>query len=226
MAYILHIDTATDTGLYLLSRDGQVVLQKDSGSNRDHAATLSELTAALLQEAQLTFQDIAAFAVNGGPGSYTGLRIGLAAAKGYCFALQKPLLLENRLSLLLHTRQLNNKYNNTIAVLPARAGEYFAAAMDASGKYLLEPQHLMTEELKNWLQEQAGTFSAIGAVQADLMNLFPDITPPCYIASVWATLAGQQFKAGHFTDVAAAEPYYLKAAFTTQRRKPLPGKGL
>ena len=224
MAYLLHIDTATDKGLYFLAKDGEIVAQKDSGSDRDHAATLAGLVASLLHEAGISFQDIEGIAVNGGPGSYTGLRIGLAAAKGYCFALQIPLLLENRLLLLLHTAGAQEPDKNWLAILPARTGEYFAAALDETGALVLTPQHITATSLEKWLSAQSGPFAGIGAVLADLQ--VSAVHPPAYDPGIWAKNAYRQFTTGAFSNLATAEPYYLKAAFTTQPRKSQPSKGM
>lgn len=219
MSYILHLDTATDRGLYFIARDGDILLQKDSGDNRDHAATLSGIVADLLRETQLSFTHMDAFAVNGGPGSYTGLRISLAAAKGYCFALQKPLLLENRLLLLLYTLQAAMPDKNLLALLPARAGEYFAAAAGRNKEIILEPQHLFTEELSEIIAGLQPDLAAIGATADDLSGRTGTLLPPVYSPEVWAKIAFKAYKRKEFTDLAAAQPFYLKEAFTTQPRK-------
>lgn len=220
MAYLLHIDTATDCGRYFVAHDGILISQTDSGANRDHAATLPGLVAGVLQAAGIGFSEIDAVAVNGGPGSYTGLRIGVGAAKGYCFALQKPLLLASRLLLLCQTVQ-EQTGKAAFALLPARTGEYFAAALSPDGATLLPPGHFFTQDLINWLSAQKLQFSCIGTPQQDLAGSLPQAKwkEPVYVASVWAYMAFEDFKYHNFADLAHAEPYYLKAAFTTQPRK-------
>lgn len=220
MAYLLHIDTATDQGLYFLAKDGHIISRQNSGDNRDHAATLPFLAAQVLTDAGLSFADLSAIVVNGGPGSYTGLRIGLAAAKGYCFARSLPLLLENRLLLLLETLRAQQPGQHLLAILPARSGEYFAAAMRPDGDLLLPPQHLHTPQLSEYIYTTSHAPAVIGTVQEDLAGLLPaEPAAPVYDPDVWAALSFEQYTRQAFSNLATAEPYYLKAAFTTQPRK-------
>src|SRR6476661_7599128 len=127
MAYILHIDTSSNTGIAMLAKDGVPVSTRLHDNSREHAAVINGMVAEVLTEAGVVLNDIAAVAVCNGPGSYTGLRIGLATAKGYCYAAGKPLLLNNRLQLMIEEAKAQSAGAGTyVALIPARNGEYYA----------------------------------------------------------------------------------------------------
>jgi len=92
MSWILCIETATEVCSVALAKDDQVQFLKEDHSNYKHSESLTVFIEALLAEAQIAPTDLSAIAISKGPGSYTGLRIGMAAAKGLCFALQIPLI--------------------------------------------------------------------------------------------------------------------------------------
>ena len=90
MSLILNIDTATDTASVCLARNGNAVQFAENKDQRDHAAWLHEAIQELMQKEKMNFSDLDAVAVSIGPGSYTGLRVGLSAAKGFCYTLNIP----------------------------------------------------------------------------------------------------------------------------------------
>jgi len=92
MAYILNIDTAVKNASVSISFQGKIVSLAINNSPHDHAAFIHTAIEKVLQEAAITINEIQAVSVVYGPGSYTGLRIGMASAKGLCFALQVPLI--------------------------------------------------------------------------------------------------------------------------------------
>src|SRR3954469_8744980 len=92
MSLILNIDTALDNAVVCLAENEKPLAHFINADQKDHAAWLHTSIARLLNEKHYTLNDVAAIAVTIGPGSYTGLRVGLAAAKGFCYALNIPLL--------------------------------------------------------------------------------------------------------------------------------------
>ena len=100
MALLLNIDTATGYAGVCLSKDSQVLASQSHQYQKDHAAFLQPAIAAILKEAGCKLNDIDAVAVTAGPGSYTGIRVGLASAKGICYALNKPLIMVNTLAVI------------------------------------------------------------------------------------------------------------------------------
>src|SRR5688572_4021525 len=97
---ILNIDTATEQASVCLSQDGNVVSTLSNDSQKDHASWMQVAINTLLQKEGYTMQQLQAVAVTHGPGSYTGLRVGMATAKGLCFALQIPLITINTLQVM------------------------------------------------------------------------------------------------------------------------------
>jgi tRNA threonylcarbamoyladenosine biosynthesis protein TsaB len=111
LALILNIETATTNCSVSISKDGKTVfLKEDNNKNYSHAESLHLFIDAVLKESNTTLADIDAIAVSKGPGSYTGLRIGVSAAKGLCFALNKPLISVPTLQALAHQVKVENGF--------------------------------------------------------------------------------------------------------------------
>lgn len=100
MALILNIDTATESASIALSEDGKVLSMLFNDVPKEHAAWLHTAVQRLLEETGFRMRDLSAVAVTSGPGSYTGLRVGMATAKGFCYALDIPLLTESTLKVM------------------------------------------------------------------------------------------------------------------------------
>lgn len=100
MAVILNIDTATDQASVALCSNGMLLAIKESANQKEHAAFLHNAIDELLREQNYSIDQMDAFAVTSGPGSYTGLRVGMATAKGLCYALEKPLICINTLQVM------------------------------------------------------------------------------------------------------------------------------
>ena len=108
MAILLHIDTALETASVCLSDNEKVIGLAINEKQKDHAAWLHPAILDLVQAAGLTVSDIEAIGISIGPGSYTGLRIGLSAAKGLCYALNIPLITVDTLYMMAHAIEENN----------------------------------------------------------------------------------------------------------------------
>ena len=100
MALLLNIDTATSYAGVCISRDKTILASRSHHQQKDHAAFLQPAIQEILKEAAISLNEIDAVAVTGGPGSYTGIRVGLASAKGICYALNKPLIIVNILAVI------------------------------------------------------------------------------------------------------------------------------
>ena len=222
MAIILHLDTSGPTGIAMLAKDGRPIASRLSEGEREHAGHINGLVRSVLEEAGIRLADIDAVAVCNGPGSYTGLRIGLATAKGYCFVLKKPLILHTRLDLMLReAKLLFPDTTNLVAILPARAGEYYAAA---SGIFPQSPTHVTIHSLIHILQKSGQELGIIGRIGDDLLsatssNRIKFVEHQVLNEAAWADATGGTFSSGNFADVAYAEPEYLKPAFITSRRQ-------
>jgi len=215
---ILHIDTSWSEGLVMLSRNGVPVAVQESAEARDHATKVNGHIDAVLRQAGVRLGDIAAIAVCNGPGSYTGLRIGLSTAKGLCFVLGCPLILHSRLALMLEEGE---KTETKLAILPARKGEYYSAMTGEKGGF--SPQHITTADLLNFLNNITELSLIVGNPGEDLEALRKNdkVLFKPYMAinpMVWGRKSLEAFNSGHFADLAYSEPEYLKAAYVTKSR--------
>lgn len=217
MAYILHIDTSTEICTVALSKDGTVVGTVQNTEPRNHASVLNNNIAQLLATAEMTLKDIDVVSVCGGPGSYTGLRIGLATAKGYCYTLDKPLMLHSRLLLLANN--YNNAAASTLAIQEAREGEYFIAAYNSDLQPLLEPCHVHEADILEKCSVLPNKILIVGTISPTLVEVFSAFhvthKPTNEIdVTAWAKHSFAQYKAGIFSSLAHAEPFYLKQVYT------------
>lgn len=209
--------------MVLLSREGKVEALRRQEGEREHAGHINGMISATLADAGVGLSDVDAFVVCNGPGSYTGLRIGLATAKGFCFALDKPLILHNRLFLLLEEAASGHPgAGHFAAVLPARNGEYFASIRHVQD--LVGPTHMLTADLeKNFKDHRDGSWVICGSLGDDLssweqaagFNFLPRTAPD---PEIWAKIADSDFAKSAFADLAYSEPDYLKPAFILARK--------
>lgn len=221
MAYILHIDTSGDTGIVALSNNGTVLGSIANANTRNHAASINLHIEKVMTDAGITLQQLDAIAVCGGPGSYTGLRIGLATAKGLCYALNKPLMLQHRLLLLLlndyYAQQ--NAFDSYNSILIAREKEYYFASYNNKLEILAEPQHVVEENLPAIISQNNVKSLLVGDFNDTVTNMFQqkDVSFKAKTAvdiKSWAIYAFEQYNASNFADLAHSEPFYLKQVFT------------
>lgn len=218
MPTLLYIDTSGNTATIALSANGGLKALRRHHQAQEQAAVINLLIEDLLQECDLQLRDLDALCVCAGPGSYTGLRVGLSTAKGIAFALDKPLMLFNKLELIAREFNTQHTASQLVVALKARLGEYFVARYDAAHTVLTEPQHLFEAGLDTMLQGQ----EALLLSDTDLPYTGPRVMIPAdYAAGMdsWIAFATARFATGRFDDLAYSEPFYLKAAFTTQSKK-------
>ena len=214
MALILNIETATTNCSVSLSKNGEtLVLKEDNSKNYSHAESLHVFIDAVLKEANITSNEFDAIAISKGPGSYTGLRIGVSAAKGLCFALNKPLISISTLEALAHQVDANNGV--IVAMLDARRLEVYAAIFDSNYNEIRETEAQILDEnaFAEYLSKGNVYFVGNGVEKTkDLINhtnaIFVDNKLPS--ANQMGLLAYNKYKKSDFEDVAYFEPYYLK----------------
>lgn len=200
----------------MISRDGTPVALRESLEERDHAMRINGLISEVLEEAGVRMDALDAVAVCNGPGSYTGLRVGLSTAKGLCFVMDIPLILHNRLNIMLEE---GKEGESTLAILPAREGEYYAAMTGEKGGF--SPQHITTGDLLNFISNITELSLIVGNPGDDVRESpsHADVVFEPYMtinSMVWARLAMDAFKSGNVSGLAYAEPEYLKAAYVTK----------
>lgn len=215
MPYLLYLDTAASVATAALSHDGRLLAIRTHSDAREQAALLPGMIETVVSEAGIRLPEIDAYCVCAGPGSYTGLRVSLSTAKGLAYALDKPLMLFNRLDLIALAQ---NEPGDLALALKARAGEYFYAEYRPDKTTLLAPQHMFAETLAQNIRPGLKFITDDAA--------FPFEVPATLLAAeeavdvpAWIPVAEQRFSAGSFDDLAYAEPFYLKAAYTTQPKK-------
>jgi tRNA threonylcarbamoyladenosine biosynthesis protein TsaB len=212
---ILLIETSTTQCSVGLSQQGICVSSLSMNEAQyTHAEVLHVLITQLLDQEGIQPQDLLAVGVSRGPGSYTGLRIGVSAAKGLCFALQIPLISMDTLAVL--AQEYLRPETRTVAVLDARRDEVYLGVYDPQGNALMVPHPQVIEPgyfQKSIFLEEKLHFVGSGA---DKCKEIDPVLGAEYHAAVWphaAQMAGQvfrSFEAGRFEDIAYFEPSYLK----------------
>jgi tRNA threonylcarbamoyladenosine biosynthesis protein TsaB len=221
---ILSLETSSPVCSVALHRDGSLVGQSELRLEKSHSSHLTVLVNQLLENAQSTLADLSAVAVSDGPGSYTGLRIGGAAAKGLCFALDVPLIAIGTLAAMAQQVAAYTADAESVLFCPmldARRMEVYSALYTADGTPVLAPAPLLldSDTLAEQLAHHRLLFFGNGAAKfqplvADNLNAgFLTGIEPSAIAV--GELAQAAFARQDFRDVAYYEPFYLKEVYTT-----------
>lgn len=214
MAYILNIETATTNCSVSLSNKGEtLVLKEDYNSNYSHAERLHIYIDEVLKKANISLNDIEGIAISKGPGSYTGLRIGVSAAKGLCFALDIPLISIPTLESLTH--QIKTESGVIIPMLDARRMEVYSAVFDANNHQIRETQAQILDEnsFNEYLEEGKVFFIGNGVAKTKELITHKNavyVEGKLPSANEMSQLAYQKYKKSDIEDVAYFEPYYLK----------------
>ena len=224
MAIILNLETATTNCSVSIAKDGElIVLKEHNSSNYSHAEQLHVFIEEALQEASLSIKDIDAIAVSNGPGSYTGLRIGVSAAKGLCFSLDVPLISIATLESMAY--QVVMEENAVIIpVLDARRMEVYSSVFNASYSEIRETRAEIIDEssFRDYTEKGKVIIAGSGAEKCKEILTHPNFefyTTVIPSAKEMASLSYQKFKDKNFQDVAYFEPYYLKDFVLLQKKK-------
>ncbi len=225
MALILNIETATEVCSVCLSRAGEVLSWQEDAPTKDHAARITVMIADCLREAGLALPDLDALSVSDGPGSYTSLRIGLATAKGICYALNKPLITINTLqSIAWAAQQRVPDADFYVAMIDARRLEVYWQIFDANNGPLNEAEAaILHPELLAPYRGNRIVCAGNGSEKAREILSAPGVafTDAHCSAQHLRFLAEAAFAKRHFADVAYHEPFYLKPPNITTPRKGL-----
>jgi tRNA threonylcarbamoyladenosine biosynthesis protein TsaB len=217
MAIILNIDTAQETAMISISRDGQVMEFLENVNQRDHAAFLQPAVKKLLQKVGLNLTDLNAVAVSGGPGSYTGLRVGLASAKGFCYTLSIPLIIINSLEVLALSAIMQTSETVKTLYCPmidARRMEVFTAVYDTHLNQILSPLALILQNnsLDKILEEDQVIFIGSGSDKFRSLTQSPHaiFSSKGIIPNAIGSLAEKKYQRSAFSDLYLSEPLYIK----------------
>ena len=217
MALILNIDTAVDVASICLAKDGNVLSIARNESQKDHASWLHIAIKEIFEKNNLELSSADAIAVTGGPGSYTGLRIGMATAKGICFALNKPLISLNTLLVMANAAK-NEGADLLCPMIDARRMEVFTAIYTKELQIVKEPVAITLNEnsFAEYFSNNSICFFGNGsnkfqAIEKKPQAFFMDIKTD---ASSMMFLSEKSFSEKKFADLAYAEPLYLKEFYT------------
>lgn len=223
MANILHIETSTQVCSIAVSVDGKVVAIRESDEQNSHAALVTIFAEQVMKEAGLIFSGLDAISVSMGPGSYTGLRIGVSTAKGFCYAIDKPLISVSTLKamaygMVQHAGKSGYMLNNHLfcPMIDARRMEVYTGIFDTGLNSVQEISAEIIQEnsFSDLLETKPILFAGDGA--AKCKHLFSDTANAYFLdnfnpsAANMVGIAEKKFKAGEFENLAYFEPFYLK----------------
>ena len=215
MSYILNIETATTNCSVSLSKNGKTLaIKEDNNASYSHAEYLHVFITNLLKECHLKPNQLSAVAVSKGPGSYTGLRIGVSSAKGFCYALDIPLISVSTLRLLAHQVKGENE-GIIIPMLDARRMEVYSCVFDMNYNLLdsVQANILESTSYSRLLDQNKVFFIGTGVEKTKQLIKHENA---CFISDRWpsskdmSAISYHLFKNEIFENTTYFEPYYLK----------------
>ncbi len=218
MSLILNIDTASENAHVSLAKDGLILHLLSNESQKEHASFLQTAIQQLTKSAGINLKAIDAVAVTAGPGSYTGLRVGMASAKGLCYALKKPLITISTLEVLtasaLQLFPTDNEDTFYCPMMDARRMEVFTAVYKHDLSIQLQPCPMILDEFsfEKYLLKNKIVFFGSGSVKWKLLckhanAVFETVS---ILPESMSKSSGTLFLEKKFTELAYSEPLYLK----------------
>lgn len=221
MIYILNIETATKNCSVSIGADGKTIALKELSEEQfNHAEKLHVFIQDILNEIGISLNDLNAISVSKGPGSYTGLRIGVSSAKGLCYALNIPLIAIDTLEILAH--QLNIEKGFIVPMIDARRMEVFTQVFSHDKKALNDPYALIVEENSfDSFNDDIhligdGAFKCKELLNTEKFHYYDEFVYPS--GSEMSLLSFQKYIENRIEDVAYFEPYYLKDFMLTTKK--------
>lgn len=222
-AYILAIETSTEACSVALSENGKTILSEEIDQPKAHASMLAVLIEKILTKAELKASDLAAVAVSEGPGSYTGLRVGVSTAKGICYAAGVPLVSVDTLEILalkakdhfLENGMAFDEGTRIVPMIDARRMEVYTATFSGNMDKLTETDALILNQdiFSKLLKESTHViFTGDGAEKSKAVINDPKAVflPAFPTADFMAEPAFRAYEKSEFEDIAYFEPRYLK----------------
>lgn len=233
MSLILCIETGTDICSVGIAKDGELISLRESDEGRDHAKKVGVFVDELLKEMDIAPDELDAVAVGKGPGSYTGLRIGVSFAKGLCYGVQKPLLaigsldaltevaLEDYEAGILSVENWEQAY--LCPMVDARRMEVYTQVFDTAGKPLSEVAAEVIDEqsFAAFRHTESRPLVIFGNGAQKCAELLPDavLIDVCPSVRGLARLAQRALDEGRTEDIAYFQPFYLKDFVVTASKK-------
>ncbi len=223
MAFILNIETATKNCSVSVAENGKTIVLKElNDGNYSHAEKLHEFIRQAVDETGIELSALKAIAVSQGPGSYTGLRIGVSAAKGLCFALDIPLIAVNTLESLALSISITKGYK--IPLLDARRMEVYSAVFNTKNESVrnVEAEIITSDSFQEYLNDQKVYFFGDGAEKCKEIIVHDNalfVQQKFPSANEMASLSFDKYKKNDMEDVAYFEPFYLKDFIVMKPKK-------
>ncbi len=226
MSIILGLETSTKICSVAISEGNKLLALKEEGGEYSHSEKLTVFIQKVIAESGLQLNQIDAVAVSKGPGSYTGLRIGVSVAKGLCYALDKPLIAIDTLqAMALNMKNTDSSFDLYSPMLDARRMEVYTALYNGGNKMIKEVTAKIIDEesFSEILQDNKILFFGDGAEKCKAILLkhpnaiFNNEGNPS--AEYINAIALEKFINQEFEDVAYFEPYYLKDFVGTTAKK-------
>lgn len=228
MATIINIETSTDVCSVALTCDGQVMDHHENYEGQTHATLLSAYIKDALDYVRTRELKLDAVAVSMGPGSYTGLRIGLSEGKGLAFGMDVPLIGVNTLQLLVVTTMFHNFFDEDdilfAPMIDARRMEVYTAVYNSALEAVVDPQAMILDETSfaSVLANHKVVFMGNGSTKARTVikhenAIFIDGVKP--VAVEMMALSEKHFRESRFIDVAYSTPFYIKEFQATTPKK-------
>jgi tRNA threonylcarbamoyladenosine biosynthesis protein TsaB len=226
LPYILCIETSSGYCSVALSQGDTLVHQAIESQKNQAADKLNLLIAEVMEKSGISFKDLQAIAISGGPGSYTGLRIGVAVVKGMAYALKIPLIhVETFLAMKAQVvDQTKLKFDRYIPMIDARRMDAFTAVIDHNNEYLVQPQCLTIDEdlLEKWSQNYRIVIFGHGLDKFNI--LFENKSFIIYLnninleAKFMIGIANDKYLNNKIEDVAYYEPKYYKNFHSSSKK--------
>jgi len=218
LSFILHINTAFETASVILSHNEEIILELQSNSQKDHASFLEPAIKTICTAAKISISSIDAISVMNGPGSYTGLRVGLSSAKALCYALKKPLILLNTLDVMALALKLQSPIvTDNILYCPlidARRMEVFTALYTFNLQLIRDYSAEILDEkfLQYEMQESLVVAGGNGSLKLEkiLHNKKIIYVNPLILSQPSLILGNKSFLNTDFVNIVYSEPFYLK----------------
>ncbi|HMO63044.1 MAG TPA: tRNA (adenosine(37)-N6)-threonylcarbamoyltransferase complex dimerization subunit type 1 TsaB [Ferruginibacter sp.] len=219
MPLIINIDTSTEAATVSIASNGELLAVKKSLHQKDHAAFVQPAIQEMLHTAGIPIQDIAAIAVSAGPGSYTGLRVGMSSAKGLCFALNIPLVAVPSLAVeaaaaiasLGHDAATNRLF---CPMTDARRMEVFTALYNDALEMVWPARALIVEpdSFQEWLNDHSIYFSGTGSAKWQTLCKHPNakFISAADTAKALGITSYKKYLQGDFSAISTSTPLYIK----------------
>lgn len=222
MAHILSIDTSTSICSVALHNQGKLIAHTETFLDKSHSRNITHMVEHVLAITETPLQNLDAFAVSAGPGSYTGMRIGTSAAKGYCFALNKPLISVSSLHSLAAKLQHKQPGIYYAPMIDARRMEVYTALYDSNLNEISKEEALILTEasFQEQLLDKKLLFGGDGSAKFQTICPNPnalfafDAYPS---AEFMGKTAFEKFTNQKFEDIAYFEPNYIKEFHTNSK---------